>query len=182
MKELFVNSDIRLKEIGFEDVKSIFEIIDKERSYLSQWLPFVDETRDISYTHTFVENYMEMPADEYTFTILYQQKLVGLVGMKDTDFENKKTEVGYWLSESYQNLGIMTLSVQKLIELIFDELQLNRIQIKTAIGNHKSQQVAQRLGFTFEGIERQGELHERGFVDLEVYSLLKKDHRQQYKG
>ncbi len=180
MKELQVNSDIRLKEIEFEDVKPIFEIIDKERVYLSQWLPFVDETRDISYTRTFVENYMEMPADEFTFTIFYQQKLVGLVGMKDTDFENKKTEIGYWLSESYQNLGIMTLSVQKLIELIFEELHLNRIQIKSAIGNFKSQQIARRIGFIFEGIERQGELHERGFVDLEVYSLLEKDYRQLY--
>jgi RimJ/RimL family protein N-acetyltransferase len=35
--------------------------------------------------------------------------------------------------------------------------------------------VAERLGFELEGIERDGELHSRGYIDLAVYSLLKKD-------
>lgn len=35
--------------------------------------------------------------------------------------------------------------------------------------------MAKRLGFTVEGIERDGELHSHGFVDLKVFSLLKED-------
>jgi len=54
-------------------------------------------------------------------------------------------------------------------------LKLNRIQLKVATSNRKSQQVAQRLGFIQEGIEREGELHNRGFVDLVVFSLLVTD-------
>ena len=88
---------------------------------------------------------------------------------------NKKTEIGYWLSESFQHKGIITQSGKALINYAFNEMNLNRIQLKAATGNLKSQQVAERLGFTKEGIERDGELHMRGFVDLVVFSLLKAD-------
>jgi len=52
---------------------------------------------------------------------------------------------------------------------------MNRIQIKVATENLKSQQVAERLGFKYEGIEREGELHKCGFLDLKVYSLLRNE-------
>ena len=64
------------------------------------------------------------------------------------------------------------MSAKRLIQYAFDELQMNRIQLKAAIGNIKSQQIAIRLGFTYEGTERAGELHEHGFVDLMQFGLL----------
>lgn len=44
-----------------------------------------------------------------------------------------------------------------------------------AKGNTKSIAVPIRLGFTFEGVERNGELLHGHFIDLEVYGLLKSD-------
>ncbi|HET7733261.1 MAG TPA: GNAT family protein [Paludibacter sp.] len=172
---LYVDEDVLLKEIGLEDVEDIFDTIDFEREYLSEWLPFVELTTDISYTRTFIKNYLNSEIKDLTFVIHYKNKFVGLVGFKDTDSDNMKTEIGYWLSESYQHKGIITRSCKKLIEYAFDELKMNRIQLKAATGNIKSQAVAERLGFTREGIERQGELHTRGFVDLVVFGLLKQD-------
>lgn len=175
MREIKVDQNIRLKEIGFEDVETIFKTIDTERAYLSEWLPFVDETNDISYTQTYVQSIIDAESTELVCVIIYENKLVGLVGMKDTDFGNKKTEIGYWLSEAFQHKGIITKSCKAIIQYAFNELDMNRIQIKAATGNFKSQRVAERLGFQREGIERESELHTRGFVDLVVFSLLKKD-------
>jgi len=175
MKEpgiLFVNDNIRLKEIGLEDVDDVFNTIANERNYLEEWLPFVELTLDRSFTRLFIENYLKSDRLDTTFTIYYQNLFVGILGLKDTDPDNKKTEIGYWLSETYQHKGIITLSCKALINYIFDELKLNRIQLKAATGNLKSQRVAERLGFKPEGIEREGELHTRGFVDLAVFSLL----------
>ena len=56
-----------------------------------------------------------------------------------------------------------------------DKINLNRLMIKVARGNTQSIAIPTRLGFTFEGIERNGELLHGQFVDLEVYSLLKSD-------
>ena len=47
--------------------------------------------------------------------------------------------------------------------------------IKTAVGNTKSSAIANNLGFKFEGLERDGELLNGVYIDLEIYSFLKKD-------
>jgi ribosomal-protein-serine acetyltransferase len=55
----------------------------------------------------------------------------------------------------------------------FGELGLNRIEIKAAAGNLRSQAVAVRLGMVREGVERQSEwLYDR-FVDHVVFSMLR---------
>jgi ribosomal-protein-serine acetyltransferase len=171
--EIIVDKDIRLKIVGIEDAESIFNTINRERKYLEEWLPFVEDTRDISYTKAFIEHSTAAISSNYTFTISYHNHFAGVIGFKDTDFNNKKTEIGYWLSESFQHKGIITRSCKALINYAFDKMDMNRIQIKAAEENQKSRNVAERLGFTCEGIERDGELHSRGFVDLVIYSLLK---------
>lgn len=175
--ELKVNNDIYLKETEAEDAEMIFRTIDNEREYLSEWLPFVEFTQLISDTQSFLENVSKDDSNDLTFGIYFRRNFVGLVGLKDTDFDNKKTEIGYWLSEQYQHKGIITKSCKTLIDYIFDEMNLNRIQLKAGTENHKSQRVAVRLGFKREGIEREGELHSRGFVDLVVFGLLKADRK-----
>jgi ribosomal-protein-serine acetyltransferase len=172
---LYVDEDIILKEIGLEDVEPIFTTIDTEREYMAEWLPFVELTQDISFTHTYVKNYVNSEIKDLTCAIYFKQQFVGIIGLKDTDFDSMKTEVGYWISEYFQHKGIITKSCRRLIEYAIDELKMNRIQIKVATGNLKSQAVANRIGFTREGVEREGELHSRGFVDLVVFSLLKSD-------
>ena len=175
-KELIVNNEITLKEIGDDEVRPIFETINAEREYLGEWLPFVDYTLELADTQNFIESLTVNETKDLTFAIYYKEKFVGLVGLKDPDYDNKKVEIGYWISEKYQHLGIITLSCTSLIKYAFDKLDFNRIQLKAATGNTKSQHIAERLGFTREGIEREGELHKRGFVDLVVYGLLKREY------
>lgn len=173
--EIIVDKDILLRAVEPKDAEPIFNTIDNERDYLKEWLPFVEETHDISYTKTFIENTTAINSHDLTFTISYQNQFVGIIGLKDTDLGNRKTEIGYWLSEKFQHKGIITCSGKALIEYAFKDINLHRIQLKAATKNFKSQAVAKRLGFALEGIERDGELHSHGFVDLKVFSLLKED-------
>ena len=63
----------------------------------------------------------------------------------------------------------------QLVIFIFETMKMNRILIKVAVGNTKSSAIPKKLGFGFEGIEREGEALHGKFVDLEMYSFLKKD-------
>ena len=74
-----------------------------------------------------------------------------------------------------QGKGIITSSVKQLIEYAFVKLKMFRIQIKVAEGNTKSEAIPGKLNFTFEGIERGGELHGDRFLNLKVYSILATD-------
>jgi ribosomal-protein-serine acetyltransferase len=173
-----IDTEIELKQLEQSDSRDIFKTIDSQREYLGKWLPFVAFTKEISDTEKFVDSVINAPEDrfEYVFTIRKENEFIGLIGFKDTDKLNKKTEIGYWLSERFQKQGIVTKSVEKLCDFAFNKQKINRVQIKCAVKNRPSINIPRKLGFKFEGIERDGELLTGNiFTDLEIYSKLKCD-------
>lgn len=177
-----VRDQFILKQVDLTDAVDVFSTIDRERHYLREWLPFVDYTLSVRDTEDFIASLQARSANDSdrVFVIRIADRFAGLIGFKGTDAVNKKSELGYWLSEAYQNRGIMTDAVAALVKFGFEELGLNRIQIKCASGNLKSKKIPVRLGFVLEGTERDGEVLSGGvFTDLEVYSLLKRKDRWQ---
>ncbi|MGL4364686.1 MAG: GNAT family N-acetyltransferase [Bacteroidales bacterium] len=175
-KLLEVNEHLVLKSLQMSDYKAIYHIINSQREYFGQWLPFVEFIKEPNDTKIFIESVLSLPEDkaEPIFTIHYQGHFVGLIGFKSTDRPNQKTEIGYWLSEAYQGKGIISQSVSSLCNFAFTDFGMNRIQIKCALENKRSRLIPERLGFVFEGIERAGELLSGNvFTDLAIYSTLK---------
>ena len=173
-----IDSNLELRLLKLSDSTDIFNTINSQREYLGKWLPFVAFTHELKDTENFVNSVVNLPEEkfEYTFTIRKQNQFVGLIGLKDSDKTNRITEIGYWLSEKYQKQGIITKSVEKLCDFAFNKQGFNRIEIKCAVKNKSSSNIPKKLGFKFEGIERDGELlSENIYTDLEVYSKLKSD-------
>jgi ribosomal-protein-serine acetyltransferase len=139
----------------------------------------VQQTSTQGDTEAFIRSILNQPGErkDEVYVVWYERQLAGLVGLKDIDYLNLKTEIGYWLVENMTGKGVMTRSVKALIEFIFQVMKMNRIQIKCGVGNRKSSTIPKRLGFVFEGVERAGEKHQNKFIDLEVYSLLKKEYK-----
>jgi ribosomal-protein-serine acetyltransferase len=52
---------------------------------------------------------------------------------------------------------------------------MHRVQIRVSVDNLRSKSIPIRLGFKFEGIERDGEFLNGHYTDLEVYSILKNE-------
>lgn len=175
MKIIVLDEFTVLQQVQLTDVPEIFHTIDSQREYMGRWLTFVEHTECEDDTRAVVELMVSVPPENmaYTFVIRQHGEFAGLIGLKDTDRMNIRTEIGYWLSEPFQGRGIMTSAVRALCGFVFDELSLNRVQIKCAVGNMPSNRIPQRLGFVLEGIEREGECAGDGtFRDLNVYSML----------
>ena len=178
MKIIEIRENLFLKELEIEDAEHIFKAIDSQREYLGKWLPFVEFTKTVKDSLDYVNSVVTMPKEckEYQFAIFCGSDFAGLAGFKGTDRLNRKSEIGYWLCEEFQGRGIITDSVHALVNFGFSELNLNRIQIKCAPENVKSNNIPKRLGFSFEGIERDSEFVKEGvFRDANVWSLLKRE-------
>ena len=180
MEQLIVNDKIKLEYLKFTHAFQVYQAIDRNRTFLSPWLPFIEDTDTQEDTEAFIRSVNLKPAGERdeVFVIWYENRFAGLIGYKDVDRVNLKTEIGYWLIEAMTGKGIMTLATKSLIDFAFTNMDMNRIEIRCGVGNFKSSAVPKRIGFQFEGIAREGEKHQNKYIDLEVYSCLKKEWRK----
>ncbi len=76
------------------------------------------------------------------------------------------------MTQRDEGKGIVTQACQAIIDYIFDDLKLNRVEIRCATQNVRSRAIPERLGFKTEGILRQSEWLYNHFVNHIVYGLL----------
>jgi ribosomal-protein-serine acetyltransferase len=178
MLEIEIDEDLCLEQLNISHAQGIFDLINSNREYLRKWLTFVDNTKTLKDTEnyiSYIDESSENVNSETVISILFRNKLLGIISIKKVDWANRIAEVGYWLGEQYQGKGIITRSCKAILDYAFSQMGINRIEIKCGVGNERSCHVPRRLGFTFEGVERDGELVNDIFIDLEVYSILKRE-------
>lgn len=169
--------------VEMKDAKGIFELTDKNRSYLREWLPWLDGTTKLEHTKSFIEIALKGYAENKSITtvIIYKGKIVGMASYNKIDWVNKITYIGYWLGEKYQGKGIMTRVAKALTDYAFRELHLNKVEIRAAVSNKKSRRIPEKLGFVQEGIIREAEWLYDHFVDHVVYGMLAREWEEKYK-
>ena len=176
---LFIKIDAttELHLLAEDDAASVYQLIESNRAYLREWLPWIDYTQSIEDERSFISNTRTQYQNNqsFTYTIWHQQQIAGIAGYNQIDWANRKTEIGYWLATQYQGQGIMTRSCHALIEYAFDDLKLHTVEIRCATMNTRSCAIPLRLGFTQEGIMRQAEWLYDHFVDHRLYGLLKSE-------
>jgi RimJ/RimL family protein N-acetyltransferase len=79
---------------------------------------------------------------------------LGLVSLRIAERDPGLAAVGYWLRPEARGRGAATVAVQLIARWAFDELGVERLELTTAPENVTSQRVAERAGFTREGVLR----------------------------
>ncbi|MDL4841844.1 GNAT family N-acetyltransferase [Aquibacillus rhizosphaerae] len=172
-----IDQHLYLKILDISDANDLFELTSRSRAHLRTWLPWVDETKDVEDSKIFIQSSLErLPKNNgFTTGIWYKNELAGVISFHEINWKNHSTSIGYWLGEGFTGNGIMLRSTKALIKYAFNELKLNRIEIRCATDNIKSKAIPEKLGFVKEGVLRQSENLPSGFVDHFVYAILKED-------
>jgi ribosomal-protein-serine acetyltransferase len=175
--KISVENQLTLELLEDKHSAAIFNLALESREHLQEWLPWVNYMNDVSFIQNYIKGSQQRNKDgyEYAFAILEEDRVIGRIGVHKIDMQNKIGEIGYWIGKNVQGKGSVTKSCKALIGFCFKELQLNRIEIKCGTENIRSQSIPEKLGFTKEGIIRQGEFMNGKFIDLNLYSLLKND-------
>ncbi|MGJ1263724.1 GNAT family N-acetyltransferase [Sphingobacterium spiritivorum] len=175
--EIRIDEHIKLQQTSPEHAEGLLEAVDRNRDHLSRFLPWVGNMQEVADFDQYIQYCMDLydQRQEISFVILYGQTIVGRIGLHHINQQNKSAAIGYWLNRDMEGEGIISRSCRQIIDLAFNELGLNRIEIKAAVENTKSQAIPQRLGFQREGILRKSELVNGIFLDLVVFSMLKEE-------
>ena len=154
-------------------VEEMYNIIDSERERLGQYLPWVHSLKSAEEEKKVIEYCLQQILEKKMFIlmILVDDEVAGMVDLHEIK-SNVRAEVGYWLSEEYEGLGIITRSVEYLTEYAFTELNLHKLTIRVQTENAKSAAIPKRLNFFKEGILVEHEMSNGKFVSLDLYSKI----------
>jgi ribosomal-protein-serine acetyltransferase len=158
-----------------DQAEAIFATVERNRAHLRQWLPWVDPSTEAAHTRSFIEQHVKLRDEGLSFAYSFWEagQVLGMIGVHDIAPPLCCAAIGYWLAESAQGRGIITQAVPRLLHICYDTFELERVEIRCAAGNQPSAAVPERLGFTYEGTLRHGQLLHGAFVDLRLYSLLR---------
>lgn len=99
----------------------------------------------------------------------------GTIGLHLYPADAELAEVGYWLCREARGRGAATIAVRLVSGWAFAQLGIRRLNLITAPENAASQHVAERAGFTREGLLRAWLPTAAGRRDSVMYSLLPND-------
>jgi ribosomal-protein-alanine N-acetyltransferase len=93
------------------------------------------------------------------------------------NFEGRRAEIGYELSEDHWQRGIMSEAMKEVLKLGFKQLKLTRIQAFVCEENIASKYLLKKFNFQEEGYLRLYEYHEvnRECKDMYIYAILKNE-------
>ena len=168
---------IKLRKLKLSDAGDIYNNLNDEE--VVRWLlriPFPytlgDAVKFIRRTH-----YRIRKNSGYAFGIELGGKIIGVVDLFNIDWENRNSELGYWLGRKYWNQGLMTEAVKLILKFAFEDLKLHRVSACLFEDNSASRRVLEKVGFKFEGKKREARLKRGKWYNELLYGILEAEHK-----
>ncbi|MGB0371842.1 MAG: GNAT family N-acetyltransferase [Opitutales bacterium] len=168
-----IGEDAFITPLDLGDASAIFLETERSRRYLREFLPWVDHVKGVEDTRRFIsaESKLMFEGRKIHVTIWDEGEFAGICSLFDINKANRSATIGYWLGKRFQGKGLMTRTVKALINHAYEDLHLNRIEIRTHPENKASQAIPLRLGFKLEGTLEQAEWLYDKYVDSNVYGM-----------
>lgn len=168
-----LNEKIRLDLYQENDAEYLFQLICKNRTYLREFLSWLDHSNSIEDIQAFIQKTTieNQEKKALTLSIREDKRIIGTICFHPFDRLNNSAKIGYWLDQENQGKGVITQACKYLINLGFTHFSLDTIKISCGISNAKSQAVAERLGFTHKVFIPQNEWLYDHYVDHYCYSI-----------
>ncbi|MGW7429982.1 GNAT family N-acetyltransferase [Streptomyces sp. NPDC054861] len=112
---------------------------------------------------------------EYTFAVRLREGGPILAAASLHHPRSGSWEVGFWTAKEHRGRGYMTETLLALARWAFTELHCTRLEWRAEVGNAGSRAVAEKTGFTVEGVLRAALPNKGTLRDSWVGSLLPSD-------
>ena len=86
-----------------------------------------------------------------------------------------EAEIGYCIGQSWWHTGIMSEALTAVMQFLFTEVGMNRIEAKHDINNPHSGGVMQKCGMKYEGTSHASDRNNQGICDIAQYAILREE-------
>ncbi|USG64804.1 GNAT family N-acetyltransferase [Brevibacillus ruminantium] len=176
--ESFESERLLIRAPLWGDGAAVNEAVRESVEELRPWMPWAEQIPTVQESEAQIRHSRLEFLERKDFRLILIQKetgqLVGNSGLHRIDWQARKFEIGYWVRSSFGKQGYITEAVDAITNFAIQELQANRIEIRCDARNTQSARVAERLGFTLEGILRQEKCDRDGSLrDTMVFSKVR---------
>lgn len=109
------------------------------------------------------------------FAILDGDEFLGVALAPQIDMVERWAELGYMVVPQARGRGAATEALRQLTAWAEDELGMLRLELLISVDNAGSQKVAERAGYTLEGVLRNTYLKEGVREDVQMWSRIPAD-------
>ncbi len=162
-----------------DDVDEALEVVLENREHLQTYMQWMTPDYSIADARKFIVQGIKDRLDRKTLglALIADGRLVGSTGFNRLDWKARVCEIGYWIDHRQEGKGIVSKACRAMIDYAFDDLEMNRVEIRCSAENSRSAAVPERLGFKLEGTLRQAEVLNGRAHDFLIYGLLAEDEK-----
>jgi RimJ/RimL family protein N-acetyltransferase len=176
--ESFESERLLIRAPLWEDGVAVNEAIRESVEELYPWMPWAHNVPTIEDSESSIRQsrlqFLERTDLRLLLILKETGQFIGSSGLHRIDWQARKFEIGYWVRTSCGNQGLITEAVDAITNYAIRELQANRIEIRCDSRNKRSARVAERLGFTLEGILRNDKCNTDGSLrDTMIFSKVR---------
>lgn len=174
-----LNHDLVLKQLSLEDAKEIANAVKAKDNFFRNWIDKSIAIKTVDDAKVFLmhEQSRLEQQHEILFSLSDKAGFLGVTGLYSTDKVNNKSELVIWIVKRGRTVQTYTDLVEGLLKFGFHEMEFNRIQVKTPIGDFALTGVLRKFGFINEGTERAGLLiEEKTYGDLAIYGIIRNEY------
>lgn len=166
-----------LRSPELEHAQPLLEAVVESLPELRQWMPWAQEEQAVEKTAANIQKAIDEFKAQTGFRIhVFDREsgqIVGSSGYPAVNFKVPMVEIGYWIRTSRTRQGLCSELVRALTDHAVRALRAQRVEIRCDNDNERSWRVAERMGFTLEGVLRRDGLDCSGRPrDTRVYSML----------
>ena len=152
------DAELVLRPLRFRDRNRWLQTRRENREWLKPWeatSPIHEENRNLPTFYEMVlhHNREGRAGRSLTLALWFDQRLIGQITLGGLSYGAfRGGHIGYWISQEYANRGLVTRAVKELTRYAMEELRLHRIEIAFRPENAASKRVAEKAGYSFEGL------------------------------
>lgn len=177
---LLENERARLTPLKADDIDELDKVA-YEPSIWQLGMSNIKEQKDL-------KEYIDIALKEkavkisYPFLIFDKQtnSVAGSTRYANISFQHKKLEIGWtWIHPKHQGTGLNKACKFLLLQYAFEQLQFNRVELKTDILNGQSQKAMRKIGAKEEGIFRCHSITSSGRIrDTIFFSIINNEWKE----
>lgn len=175
-----IDKEITLRQFTPDDVDIVYQLVHRNADHLLEYMQWMVPEYDHVMAREFIDSSImaRQTRESLGYGIFRGGSLLGAIGFASFDWTAKATEIGYWIDKREEGKGIVSRAARVLIDYAFNNLEINRIEIRCAAGNTRSAAIPERFGFKLEGCLRQSRFRNGKLHDFLIFGLL----RSEWKG